>query len=318
MSGSGVVRGLHIGVDRYESSDIGNLASAVRDAQALHALFSDNTGGEHVLLADEQATAARLRHELIELQSTSTDDAFVVITFSGHGTRTHELATYDINLCDMAGTGMPLDEFTDLVSAIPARHLLVVLDCCFSGAAGAKVLQTPQPRGASLGLPKSTDAFLAKLDGAGRVILTAATADQEAWEDPTLGHGYLTWFLLQALLGKADDDGADTIDLYSLLKYVTRNVIANASGTYRVRQEPTLRGQFDGEVRWTLFTPGPAYTALFPSPASTPATRAIASLEPYGIPGAVLDRWAQQLDGLTNCSRTPSTTVACSTDTTCW
>ena len=43
--------------------------------------------------------------------------------------------------------------------------------------------------------------------GTGRLILAAATGEQEAWEDPHLGHGLLTYHLLRALLGAAAGDG---------------------------------------------------------------------------------------------------------------
>lgn len=299
MAVTGAYYGLYVGVDRYQSAQISNLASAVRDAKALHALFSDNLSGEHVLLVDEEATTARIRDELRAMQGKSGGEDFVVITFSGHGSDTHEIVSFDTDYYDISRTGLPLDEFTDLVSGISARHLLVVLDCCFSGDAGAKVLHAPRrSRGSAGGLPKSTEAFLEQMVGTGRVILTASTADQEAWEDPRLGHGYLTYYLLQALLGSANGVGSDVIDLYSLLQYVTRNVIESASGTYGARQEPTLRGQWDGAVTWPALVPGAGYNALFPSTAPAPVTRAIDSLSAYGIREAVLRRWAEYLPGL--------------------
>jgi uncharacterized caspase-like protein len=160
--------GLFIGVNRYASADISNLASAVRDASALHALFADNLGDDCRLLTDAAATTARLRAELRELQATSAENDAVVVAFSGHGSDTHELVTYDADPYNLASTALPLDELTELVSAIPAQHLLVVLDCCFSGGAGAKVLQAPvAPRGGAAGIPLSTAALLDKAGGDG-------------------------------------------------------------------------------------------------------------------------------------------------------
>jgi helicase len=293
--------GLFIGVNRYASTDIDNLASAVRDATALHALFADNLGdGDNCrIITDEEATAARLRSELRELQTTSSADDVVVIAFSGHGSDTHEIITYDSDVYNLPSTALPLDELTDLVSAIPAKHLLVVLDCCFSGGAGSKVLNAPlAARGGSGGIPLSTDALLNKMAGTGRLILTAATADQPAWEDTRLGHGFLTYHLLQAFLGPEEVAHDGCINLLALLQYVTRRVKGSASGTAAARQEPTLRGQWDGEVIWPVFTPGARYTALFPEPAKSPVTDDIQSLRGYGIPEPVLDRWAEHLHGL--------------------
>jgi helicase len=291
--------GLFVGVNRYASANIDNLASAVRDATALHALFSDNLGGECRLITDSDATTTRLRAELADLQKSSLEDDVVVIAFSGHGSNTHEIVTYDADLYNLPDTTLPLDEVTELVSAIPAKHLLVILDCCFSGGAGAKVLNAPLvPRGGTGGLPLSTDALLARMAGTGRLILTASTADQPAWEDLRLGHGLLTHHLLEAFLGPADVARGGRINLLDLLKYVTQQVKASASGTASARQEPTLRGRWDGEVIWPVFVPGVLYGALYPPTAQAPATADIRSLRAHGIPDAVLDRWAASLPGL--------------------
>lgn len=291
--------GLFIGINRYQSPEISNLASAVRDATALHALFSDNLGSNCQLLTDSEATTSRLRSELHELQGSSTPNDVVVIAFSGHGSNTHEIVTYDTDLYNLPTTALPLEELTELVSAIPAKHLLVVLDCCFSGGAGAKVLNAPlAPRGGPGGIPLSTDALLGKMAGTGRLILTASTADQPAWEDPRLGHGLLTHHLLEALLGATDVTSGDRINLFDLLKYVTQRVKASASGTASARQEPTLRGRWDGEVLWPTFAPGPLFDALYPSATKTPVTADIQSLRQHGVPEPVLDRWAANLPGL--------------------
>ncbi|SDI89782.1 Replicative superfamily II helicase [Frankineae bacterium MT45] len=292
-------RGVFIGIDRYDSPEIGNLASAARDATALHALFSDNLGGACTLITDSDATTRRLRDELDALAHICTDDDFVVISFSGHGSDSHEIVTFDTDRYNISGTALALSEFTDLISAIPAKHLLIVLDCCFSGGAGAKVLHaTHLPRGTKGGLPLSTEAFMKQMTGKGRVILTASTADQEAWEDPRLGHGYLTYYLLQSLLGATGDPASGSVNLLDLLKYVIESVRSGASGTYGARQDPTLRGQWDGEVTWPVFAPGPIYSALFPSAHAAPATRNIQSLAPYGLPASILDTWSAAMPGL--------------------
>lgn len=291
--------GLFIGVNRYASVDITNLASAVRDAAALHALFADNLGGDCRLVTDSAATTARLRAELRELQTASSENDVVMIAFSGHGSDTHEIITYDTDVYDLASTALPLDELTELVSAIPAKHLLVVLDCCFSGGAGAKVLHSPlTPRGGPDGIPLSTEALLSNMAGTGRLILTAATADQPAWEDTRLGHGFLTYHLLQAFLGPGEVAQDGRINLLDLLKYVTLRVKASASGSAAAQQEPTLRGRWDGEVIWPVFIPGPLYCTLCPSPTESPVTADVRSLGEHSIPEPVLARWAESLSGL--------------------
>jgi helicase len=292
-------QGLFIGVNKYQSKLINKLASAVRDAEALHALFCDNLGGRAKLLTDSEATTESVRTELQELHAISHPDDVVVIAFSGRGSPTHELITFDADPEDTTNSALPLGEFTELVSAIPARHLLVILDCCFSGGAGAKVLDVPrQPRGSKEGAPLSTEAFLQAMAGTGRVILTASTADQEAWEDMRLGHGYLTYFLIEALLGPGEVADNGKINLLDLLKYVTTKVKASASGSYGARQEPTLRGRWDGEVIWPVFVRGSRYDALFPAAKAVPVNSDIRSLASHGLPESLLDAWAASLPSL--------------------
>jgi helicase len=293
--------GLFVGIDRYRSRSVRRLASAVRDAKALHAVFCDNLGdASATLLTDRDATRDAVAAALAELATRSTPEDVVVISFSGHGSTTHELVTHDADPQNLPSTSLSLDEFTDLVSAIPARQLIVVLDCCFAGGAGAKVLNAPLvPRGGLGGLPQSTEARLERMAGTGRLILAAATGEQEAWEDPHLGHGLLTYHLLRALLGAAAAGDAGQVRLYDLLAFVTREVRAKASGTVAAEQDPSLRGQVNGELQWPVFTDaGPLYSAQFPSSVLAPVTRDLASLRGHGIPQVVLEAWAARIDKL--------------------
>ncbi|SRR6266496_859886 len=85
-------QGLFIGIDRYASDPIGWLSCAERDATALHSLFADTFGDGGALLTSDQATRAAILGELETLKGCSEDD-FVVITFSGHGSELHQLVT---------------------------------------------------------------------------------------------------------------------------------------------------------------------------------------------------------------------------------
>jgi replicative superfamily II helicase len=283
---------LFVGINRYKSIDVRNLASAVRDAQALHALFADNLGGDTTLVTDCEATSTRLREELTRLAQESSSDDVVMISFSGHGSDSHELVTYEADLYNLTATTLPLDEFTHLISAIPARHLLVVLDCCFAGGAGAKVLNSvAQSRGYAGRLPLSTEAFLTHMVGTGRVLLTASTAEQEAYEDVRLGHGYLTYYLLRALMGEDGQTPAASVHLLEVLQYVTGQVKAGVSGTFAARQEPTVRGQWDGDVVWPRFVRGALYDALFPPTSPPPVTADLGTLSAYRLPDEIIEAW---------------------------
>jgi len=286
-------RGLFVGLDRYASADVGWLTSAARDATALYALFGDAFGSEAAaLLVDEHATRAAIAAAFAELALCDADDV-VVVAFSGHGTPTHELVTYDADLGDLAGTCVPLDTLTEWFARIPARRLICVLDCCFSGGVGAKVLHdAPHARAVA-----SAEEALGRLSGAGRVIITASRATEEAWENPRLGHGLLTYYLLEALQGAPEVQTDGRVSVYRLLEYVSRRV-ADGSALLGHVQQPTLRGQIDGEFGWPVFVPGALFTQHFPERVRQPVTADLATLAPFGFPGGVIQAWQDSIGAL--------------------
>jgi replicative superfamily II helicase len=284
---------LFIGIDRFASPRINWLSCARRDAVALHALFTDTFGAGGVLLDDNKATRAAIEAWFRGLAGCSAEDV-VVISFSGHGSTTHELMTYDADPRNLANTAIPLSTLADWFSAIPAKRLLCVLDCCFSGGMGAKVfVAEATPRSA-----ESAQSLLDQMSGRGRLVLTASTATQRAWETNRYRHGLLTYHLIQALQGPEEVVDAGKVPVYRLLEYVTRRVTADASASFGKDQHPTLRGQLDGELTWPVFTPGATYHAAFPERCARPVTSDIHSLEPYGFPAPVLAAWAGSIPSL--------------------
>lgn len=285
--------GVFIGVDRYRAPEIGFLSSAVRDATALHALFADGFDSDPVLLADGYATRANIVSELQRLAAESTDADLVVISFSGHGSTTHELVPYDADRSRLAETGLPLDELASLLNKIPAATLVCVLDCCFSGGFGAKVLIAPIQ---SRSLESESD-LLEQIAGKGRVVLAASAPNEQAYEDVALGHGLLTYELLSALRGAPEVLSGGKIDVYKLLEHVTRRVI-DASAARRREQHPAFRGSLDGVLSWPVLKPGSRYAAAFPDRVRQPATTEVYSLASYGVPAVLLDAWAQVIPEL--------------------
>lgn len=267
------LHGLFIGIDRFASPRINWLSCARRDALALHTLFTDTFGPGGVLLDDEKATRGAIEAWFRTMTACGPDDV-VVITFSGHGSTTHELMTYDADPRDLQNTAIPLATLAGWFSHIPARRLLCVLDCCFSGGMGAKVfVAEAAPRSADSG-----ESLLDQMSGHGRLVLTAATATQRAWETGRYRHGLLTYHLIQALQGAEEVVDAGKVQVYRLLEYVTRRVSADAASGFGKDQQPTLRGQLDGELSWPVFTPGAAYRAAFPGRCVQPVSAVVASL----------------------------------------
>lgn len=285
-------KGLFVGIDRYQSPSIPWLSCAKRDALAFHAIFADTFGGTPLFLTEQDATRDAVKAAFTDLTACSEDDV-VVIFFSGHGSDTHELVTFDTEINDLAGTAIPLSTLAEWFSQIPAKRLICILDCCFSGGVGSKVLRT----GMKSKDFRSTDDFLKQLSGNSRIILTACSSTEEAWENEKLGHGYLSYFLLEGLQGAEEVVDAGKIDLYRLLDFVTKRVKDAAARKGRV-QTPTLVGQIEGEFTLPIFQKGKLYLAAFPERALAEVTSDVQSLAVYGFPRELLAAWAGAIPSL--------------------
>src|SRR3989344_1357295 len=286
------LHGVFIGIDRYASPTINWLSCAERDAIALHCLFADNLGGANSLLVGKNATRAKIEEECKKLAKCDTND-IVVFSFSGHGTSTHELVTYDADRANLPDTCIPLTELAEWLSKIPARQVICILDCCFSGGMGAKALQVDVvPRDMT-----SVEELLKQLSGNGRIIFTASLADEKAWENQRLGHGLLTYHLLRALQGAEEVQKAGKVSLYRLLEYVSEKV-KDAADILGKPQHPLLLGKIEGEVTLPIFKPGVLYKAAFPDRVGKKVTADIGSLAAFGFPDELLKAWAGLIPSL--------------------
>jgi helicase len=285
-------KGLFIGIDRFSSPEIDWLSCARRDAVAMHALFTDTFGGETTLLVDEQATRNAIE-KAFEHLVYSDDDDFIVFYFSGHGTKTHELVAYDTDPWNYARSGITLDLLSKWFSLVPSKKLLCILDCCFSGGMGVKALQVEgQSRDIS-----PEESFLSQLSGEGRLIFTACGAKEKSREHLKTGHGWMTYYLLEALQGAEDVRQNGKISVYQLLSYVTRRVI-DATGRTGRKQHPTMRGSIDGELILPIFKAGDTYYAAFPDRSPKEVTSNLQSLETYDLPPELISSWASFIPSL--------------------
>lgn len=285
-------KGVFIGIDWYKFGYIPWLSCAKNDAVAMHALFSDTLGGDTKLLVDDQATRGEIEKTIQELTQCNENDV-VVIYFSGHGSETHELVAFDTDKNDLTNTTIPLETLTEWLSQIPAKRVLCILDCCFSGHAGAKVFQTGlQAKGL-----KTTEEFIKQLSGDNRLIFTACLGTEEAWENQRLGHGFLTYYLIEALLSSEEVRQSGKISVYKLFDYVTKKVTDAASAIGKT-QTPTLTGRVEGDLTWPIFQTGPLYKAAFPDLVVQDITPDIDSLSAYGFSQDLLDAWAGKVKQL--------------------
>jgi len=135
----GAYRALIIGINDYQDDNIPDLQTAVPDARAVADLLRASYGFRDVtLLLDRQADGTSVIRAMRRLANKSKKNDSVLIYYAGHG---------DLDKLTKDGYWIPAnatasDPFTyiangniqQLVRAIPARHVLLVADSCFSGS----------------------------------------------------------------------------------------------------------------------------------------------------------------------------------------
>jgi uncharacterized caspase-like protein len=253
-----------IGIDRYRHWR--QLGNAVSDATGAAALFRQ-LGFEDVVrpLLDEHATRAAI-DELVtdELAHLDANDSLVVF-FAGHGgTRTQavngrEVRTGYLIPVDAAddarrvASWIELDGWLRRIALLPPRHIVVILDACYSGIALSSAVRWGRDSGALPALP-----FAAANARMSRRILTSARDDERALDSgPVHGHSLFTGCLIEALTGGVlavgEREGRPVAIAGDIGHYVRRRV-HTYEGRPGWQQTPDF-GTFDFDDRGEMLIP---------------------------------------------------------------
>jgi len=274
-----VIRAAFIGIDRYSDPLVSDLNGAVRDATALWAVLSDSIDGLFAsLITNDAASLAGINAALDATLGSAEADDVVLLSFAGHGTPDHRLVVADAQADNLPGTTLSMASVAERFRATRARAVLLLLDCCFSGGAPARVFD--------LGLtPRAVGMPLADVAGQGRILFAASAPDQPALEDPQTRHGLFTKAILDRLL-----DGNGPVSVVGMVDSVVRAVRADA-GRFGYEQTPVMFGHVEGELSLPAGQRGANYYAAFPEIAPIRTTGDFGDLAGYGIPGEVLQVW---------------------------
>ena len=236
---------LVIGISAYKNlPKTAQLEFPNRDAEDIYAALISPEGGQfpaenvHKLI-NERATVENIRHELeVWLPSVTQDNDRVLIYFAGHGfvSGGHGwLATYDVDLHNIAGTAYPMDMLGSVIgSKIKGKWKVLITDACHSGAI------TPEAD------RQQGDEYAARLCRKSLFSLTASRDREQSFESDRWGggHGIFTYYVIKGIEGEADTNGDGVVDADELAEYVHTNVRLATEG----RQNPTSeRGSFDQE-----------------------------------------------------------------------
>lgn len=259
------------------------LAAPCRDARAVRAMLIQRLGykPENVLYfidapepgeaTDGVPTAANLKLavERFHERGSVAESSSFFFYYSGHGGY-EKGARKDYGVLQPSGyfehpdvptsvRGWDMQELLDdLRKGVPSKHVMVVLDACYSGwAVGSK------------GEERLSDAVKSLWAERAEVVLTAGTRGQMAWEDEREqaawrwgGHSALTAFLLEGLgasgAAQADVNGDRVVTDEELARFLKARVPAAVREGKQATQQPQFF-RFDEQLPKSgqfLFLPG--------------------------------------------------------------
>ena len=236
-----------VGIDKYQKWPA--LSYAANDARAIQELLIRRYrfAPDHVtLLLDGEATRDRILAAIgdrLTNQDRVHKDDRVFVFFAGHGTTRKlpsgralgYLVPVDADLENYQSQAISMTNFQDVSDAIPARHLFLVTDACYSGLALTR------------GGPQQ---YLREVTGrVARQVLTAGGADETVADNGPNGHSIFTWTLLQGLEGRADLNSDSFITASELANYVAPLV---SSVSHQTPAFGSLPGSEGGEFVFEL------------------------------------------------------------------
>ena len=196
-AGRPVLYQLMVGVDKYPGGQ--RLQYAAADAKAASAILKSELYSEidSRVLLDGQATRSEILRHLREIADKAKPQDTLVLYLAGHGTLVGEaflFLPHDGSFGTKDGglaTGLKWEEIAERLAEIPATRQFIALDTCHSGAAVALSDSAVKWVKASHSLARDSGCYL----------IAAANSEQTALETDSLGHGLLTYAILEALGG---------------------------------------------------------------------------------------------------------------------
>ena len=236
---------LIIAVDSYDDPALSRLRSPAVDAQALAGVLGDQRiGGFHVEIV-HNGDERTIRRQVARFLSNRDPDDLLLIHFSCHGVKDRQnklhLAAKDTEVDTLGATAIPASFLDGQMAQTRARHMVLILDCCFSGAY-TRDMSSRADRSVNI-----DDEFV----HSGRVVLTASSATEYAFEGGAVAQASVprpsvfTAALVNGLsTGKADLDGDGEISVDEWYTHAFREVTAQGVGQVPTKSSSSVSGAF--------------------------------------------------------------------------
>jgi tetratricopeptide (TPR) repeat protein len=230
---------LLIGINKYKyNTDRRQLDYCRKDVEDLKQMLTQHygfAGGDIVTLLDAQATRENITNALADLadpKRVSPDDC-ILIYWSGHGQTIKLpgggdmgfLLPYDAAAPDADDPNNPvpysrsclkMEDVWNTLKLSPARHILLLVDACYSGLIAHLKAGGGGLSAATLRVWRQRSAMQ---------VVTAGQAGETSQERAEWGHGAFTYALLEELRARSAEPGMvfTATELYGVLKPAVSN-----------------------------------------------------------------------------------------------
>jgi len=197
-----------------------------------------------MLLLTEQAgkppTRAQILGALATVAESAGPDDLLTFYFSGHGLAQHGegyLLPCDARISAIQHTALAVRDVREILQRSAARAKLVILDACHSGAVIGK--------GSAAMSPDFLERVFAQAEG--MAVLASCKHGQYSWEWAEQRRSVFTYYLLEAMAGKADFENKGFVTISDASRYVVDSVKRWAAER-GLLQTPTLQYESAGDI----------------------------------------------------------------------
>jgi hypothetical protein len=267
-SAGGRYHALVVGNDDYTS--LPKLRTAAADAREVDRVLRESYGFQTKLLLN--ATRAQIMAALSAYRRELDADASLLIYYAGHGYRDDEAdkaywLPVDATREDVSNW-IIADQITTGIRVVPARHVLVVSDSCYSGTLTRGTNVSPTR-------PSEREQFLQKMAAGRSRTLMASGGDEPVADGGGSGHSVFAAALLRGLR-EMDRPRFTASELFA--SYVVEPVAGRADQT-PVYNPLRNSGHESGDFVFTRIKPGDKTgeaTAAAPTAGADPAQQELA------------------------------------------
>ncbi len=232
-------KALIVGISDYPTV-VGTLPAVAADVREMKTILSSGNSrfdaASVQTIEDGEATLGQISKGISDLFANAEKEDTIFLYIAGHGTPSggdYYYLPVDVATANIPGTALSLQHLRTLFEKCNSERAVMWLDFCHSGG----ILTRGGGNSASDDATEIARAFK-QVQGFGKVIMTACTNDQKAYE--LASHGRFTSVLLRGLSGEATDSGGE-VTVNSLHDFIDRNI-----GT--VRQRPMFFGKMTGRI----------------------------------------------------------------------